>query len=321
MPIAPVRKSNVAELAGATAATMPTASITGVVAGNCLVAVVAAHRLSTSGNLVSAYGTTISGSAANTWSLAARSAFTSASGHRTEVTIWVAPNCSAGTTVGKPTLVNETTTIWHHFDEWPGIATSSPVDKTATGGVASSVGTLTVGPTATLAQAASLQISAVADKFNYAWNGSGSGAGTPPTGHTILQGAASSAILPAQSSYRELASTAGVSATWTTAEPTSHGTVGATVTLKIASLVKQLEITSLGGATIAGTTGWAAWMWTADPKDLKAVYFSGTDVTVTAGKIVLSNPPATITTGQQGQAILQNATLTTGLVQWTCVEV
>jgi hypothetical protein len=322
MSIAPVRQSNYAAQAGVSTSTAPTATINGVVAGNCLVAVVVAWRLSTSGDLVSAYGTTIGGSAANTWTLAARSARTEF-GHRTEITVWVAPNCSAGNTVGAPTLVHNdaSTTIRQHMDEWPGIATSSPVDKTATANAASLTGTITVGPTATLAQASQVQISAVADRYNYSWNGSMSGAGNAPSGYTLLQGTADNTLIAAQSVYRELNSTTAVSTTWTSIAEESHGLVAATVTLKISSTVRQLEITSLGGATISGTTGWEAWAWTADPKDIKATYFSGSDVIVTAGQIVLANPPASIVTDQQGQAVLQNSTLTTGLVQWTCKEV
>jgi hypothetical protein len=322
MAIAPVRQSNYAAQAGVSTSNAPTATINGVVAGNCLVAVVVAWRLSTSGDLVSAYGTTIGGSAANTWTLAARSARTEF-GHRTEITIWVAANCSAGNTVGAPTLVHNdaSTNIRQHMDEWSGIATSSPVDKTATASAATLTGTVTVGPTATLAQASQVQISAVADRYNFTWNGSSSGSGAVPSGYTLLQGTVDNSVIAAQSVYRELNSTAGVSTTWTSAAFESHGLVAATATIKVATIVRQLEITALGGATIAGTTGWEAWAWTADPKDIKATYFSGSDVIVTAGKIVLANPPASIVTNQQGQAVAQNSTLTTGLVQWTCKEV
>jgi hypothetical protein len=323
MPISPSRQSNVATQAGISTSDCPTAVVNGVAAANCLVAVVAAHRLSTSGDLVSAYTTTIGGVAANTWTLARREAITSVGGHRTEITFWVAANCSAGDTTGKPTLVynDASVSIWHHFDEWAGLATSSPLDKVAGATVAAPGLSLTAGPTATLAQAASLQISAAADRFNYSWNGSSSGAGTPPTGHTILQGTTSNAIVSAQSSYRELSSTAGVSASWATAETTSHGIVGGTITLKIQTTVRRLRIAPLGGVAIAGTTGWAGWIWTADPKDVLGSYKSGGDITVSAGVILVANPPASISTGQTGQCLLENATLTTGLVPWTCEEV
>jgi hypothetical protein len=323
MPISPIRQSNVGTQAGVSTSNCPTAVINGVVAANCHVAIVAAHRLSTAGDLVSAYTTTIGGSPANTWTLARRDAITSAAGHRTELTFWVAANCSAGDTTGKPTLVHndDSTNVWHHFDEWAGLATSSPLDKVAGATVAAPGLSLTAGPTAALVQAASLQISAAADRFNYAWNGSGAGAGTPPTSHTILQGTTSNTIIAAQSSYRELASTAGVSATWATAETSSHGIVGGTITLKIQTTVRRLRIATLGGVAIAGTTGWAGWIWTADPKDVLGTYKSGGDITVSAGVILVANPPASITTGQTGQCLLENATLTTGLVQWTCEEV
>jgi hypothetical protein len=322
MPIAPIRQSGVATQAAVDTGTAPTATISGVVAGNCLIAVVAAYRLSTTGDLISGYTTTISGSPANTWTLAARSAITSAGGHRTEITVWVAPNCAAGTTVGRPAIANADTSVWHHFDEWPDLPTSTPVDKVATATAAGSVATVTAGPTAALVQAASLQISAVCDRFNFSWNGSGDGAGAPPTGHTILRGTTSNAILAAQSSYRELSSTAGVSAAWTRpTDPGWHGTAAVTVTLRIVTLVRRLRIGNLGGLPIAGTTGWAAWGWTADPKDIRAHYYEGADVSVSAGQILLLNPPAGIVVDQQGQAIAQNATLTTGLVPWTCEAV
>lgn len=324
MPAAPIRQSNVATQAAVSTSNGPTATVTGVIAGNCLTAVVAAYRLSTVGDIVSAYTTTIGGSPANTWTLARREAITSVGSHRTEITVWVAPNCAAGTTVGRPTFVNndDSVRVWHHFDEWEDIATTTPVDKVASATTAGSVATITAGPTATLAQAATLQISAVCDRFNFSWNGSDVGAGTAPTGHTILQGTTSNAIIAAQSSYRELSSTAGVSAAWT--RPTDagwHGTAAVTVTLRISTLVRRLRIGGLGGLPIVSTTGWVAWAWTADPKDIRATYYDGANVVPSAGQILLLNPPAGIVVDQQGQAIAQNATLTTGIVQWTCEAV
>lgn len=318
---APVRQSNVGTQAGVNTSTAPTATISGVLAANCLVAVVAAHRLNTTGDLVSAYTTTIGGSNANTWTLALRQAFTSSGGHRTELTIWVAANCAAGATVGRPTLVNDGTSVWHHFDEYATIATTTPIDKVAGAAVASSSLAITAGPTAALVQAASMQISAVVDRFNFSWNGGGSGAGTPPTGHTILQGTVSSTVLPAQSSWRDLSATTGVSAAWTSAEAGSHGLVAGTITLRIQSLVRRLRISNLGGVAIAATTGWEAWAWTADPLDLLPSKYTGSNVVVSAGQILLLNPPAGIAVAQQGQALAQNATLTTGLAPWVCEAV
>lgn len=317
MPTTPVRSSNLAQQSGVDSASCPVATINGVAAANCLVAVVAAYRASTpSGNLIDGYTSTIGGTPANSWSLAARVAYSApGSNHRTELTFWVAPNSAAGNTAGKPDFTYEdgSTNVWHHFDEWPGMPTSGVVDKTATGTAASNSAAVATATTATLAQAAEIVIGAVANRYNYAWGGSDVAPGVAPSGFTVLKGETSNSNLAAQSFYKEVSSTAAQSFSQAQVNQGDNGAVAALVTLKLATTQYRVEITGINAA-VDGAAGLTAFVWTANPKDVKATEYTGVTAQATGGKIFLAPAPAGTVDGQVVNCVVYQPASTKGLV-------
>lgn len=318
----PVRQSNLVRQENIASSAVDGATISGVVAGNCLVAIVYAHRASGSAsNIVSGYGTTIGGSAANTWTLAARSQRLDDGGvWCLEVTIWVALNVSAGTTIGKPTFnFTDALYVWSHMDEWSGIATSSAVDKTDTDYAINTATTLTTGPTATLAQSSEVVIAAIGTRLAYSWNGSSSGSGSPPSTFTILQGSTDNSIQAVgQSAYKEVTATTGPSATWTYAN--AQTAVAAIVTLKQATTTLRLEIDDIDTTDITSTTGWTFWAWSGDPLDAAAKKrWTGYAASISSGKLVFSDAPAGAVAGDNYNVMgyQPSGTLTTGFMVGT----
>lgn len=298
----PVRQSNVVQQGNIAPAAVTAAAINGVVAGNCLIAIVVANSpTSSSADLVSAYGTTIGGSPANTWTLIARSKLLDSAGTWcVEVTAWIAHNVAAGNTEGKPTLVPASANyVWHHMDEWPGIVTASAVDKTATATAASTATSITVGPTAALAQTNEVVIAAVGTRLAYTWNGSGSGAGTKPASmDAILRGTTDNSIAATgQSSYKDPAgATTGVSATWTYAN--AQTAVAIIFTIKQGTTNLRLEVDDIDSADITGTTGWTFGAWAGDPfSTLCNKKWSAYSASIVSGKLVFPDAPAGATAG------------------------
>lgn len=295
----PVRQSGLINEAARNDANVSSASINGVASGNMLVAVCVAH-CSTSvqtGSIVSAY----TSSPSNTWTLGVRHAQTIGS-YRTEVTIWVAHNVASGNTTGKPTFTAGTNAgheIYHHFDEWSGMATSSSVDKTSTVSNAENLATLTVPNTATLAQADQVVYAVAGCRYNYQWNGSGPGGpGAAPTNFTILQGETNNSVMVAQSVYREVAATAGVGATWTYAQqPGDRGAIAVVVTLKKGGASSlRLEIDNIDSTDMSGTTGWTIGAWPQSPFQTGAggqcaKVWSAYSASITSGKLILPDAP------------------------------
>lgn len=319
----PVRQSNLVAQSSVASSAVTGATINGVAAGNTLVALVVAHRPSSaSSNLVSGYGTTIGGSSANTWTNVLRAGLLDTGGvWYTEVTAWIASNVSAGNTIGLPTFAfSDALTVFSHMDEWSGIATASPVDKTATATESGAAGTLTVGPTSTLSQASEVVIAAIGNRYNYSWNGSSSGAGTAPTGYTVLQGSTdNSAGNVAQTVYKEVTATTAVSAAWTYV--TGYGPVAAGLfTLKQGSSTLRLEVDSIDSADITGTTGWTFWAWSGDPLDAAAAKrWTSYSASISSGKLVFPDAPPGATAGSTWNVYgyQPGGTLTTGMMTGT----
>lgn len=294
----PVRQSGLINEAARNDANVSSASINGVASGNMLVAVCVAH-CSTSvqtGNIVSAY----TSSPSNTWTLGVRHAQTIGS-WRTEVTIWVAHNVASGNTTGKPTFTAGTNAgheIYHHFDEWSGMATSSSVDKTGTQANAENLDTITIANTAALAQADNVVYCAVGCRWNYVWNGEFTSPGNPPTNFTVSKGNTDNALLVAQSAYREVAATTGVGATWTYAQQTGdRGAVAALVVLKKAGAASlRLEIDNIDSTDMSGTTGWTIGAWPQSAFQTGAAgqcakVWTNYSASITSGKLIFTDAP------------------------------
>jgi hypothetical protein len=319
----PVRQSNLVVQGSVTPAALTGATITGVASGNTLVSIVVAYYPTAADtNICTGYGTTIGGSAANTWSnvLRVRSAVFDGVWYA-ELTAWIASNVSAGDTVGKPTFAASTEHwVFTHMDEWSGIVTSSPVDQTATAVVAAAAGTasVTVGPTSTLSQASEVVIAAVGNRYNYVWN-SGYGSGTAPSTYTVLRGTTDNTTgAVGQSAYKEVTATTAVSATWTFAD--GYGpTVAGLFTLKQGTTALRLEVDDID-TEITGTTGWTFWAWSGDPLDAKAdKRWTAYSATLSGGKLVFPDAPPGATDGSTWNVIgyQPSGTLTTGFMTGT----
>lgn len=293
----PVRQSNLVLQSGVASSSVSGATIAGVAAGNTLVAIVVAHRPSSAtANLVTGYGTTIGGTSANTWSNILRVGRLASDGvWYSEITAWIASGVSAGTTVGLPTFAfSDSLTVFSHMDEWAGIATASPLDKTSTTSLAAATGTasITVGPTAALAQASEVVIAAVSNRYNFVWNGTYSSPGAPPSTYTVLQGNTdNSAGNVAQTAYKEVTATTAVSATWSFAD--GYGpTCAAIFTLRQASSTLRLEVDNIDATDITGTTGWTFWAWSGDPLDAPAAKrWTAYSASLSSGKLVFPDAP------------------------------
>jgi hypothetical protein len=321
----PVRQSNLVVNSAVAPASVTGATINGVEAGNCLVAIVIAYYpAGTDTDLVTGYGTTIAGSASNTFANALRVRRGDASGWYTELTAWVAPNVSAGNTIGKPTFaLTGSHWVFTHMDEWAGIATTSPVDETDTDSVAAAAGTasITVGPTGTLSQASQVVIAAAGNRYNYIWNG-GYGSGNAPSTYTVLRGITdNTGGAVGQSVYKEVTSTAAVSATWTFADGYGPAVAGI-FTLKTSSATLRLEVDDID-TEITGTTGWTFWAWAGDPDTAPAAKkWTAYAATIVSGKLVFPDAPpgATDASTWNVMGYQPSGTLTTGFMTGTVRE-
>lgn len=176
------------------------------------------------------------------------------------------------------------------------MAASAAVDKTSTDTEPENSGTITIPPTATLAQADQVVYAVAASRYNFAWNGSFAAPGTPPSGFTVAQGTTDNSLLVAQSAYREVAGTDGVGASWTYAQQTGdRGAVAALVTLRKGSTSLRLEIDSID-TEVVGTTGWTIGAWAGNPFQTGALgqcsrAWTGYAAVVSGGKLILPDAP------------------------------
>lgn len=312
-----VRQSNVVAEANVAAASVSSVTITGVAAGNCLVAIVVVHSPTGNTNdLCTGFGTTISGTAANTWTLARREGELDSGGYwYSELTIWTAPNVSAGTTVGKPTFSSDALYVRVHMDEFSGLVTTSVVDTAASGSSDNTTTQVSTGSSGTLAQASQIIVAAFGGRYQYRINNGESGPGIAPTGYTILQGTTDNSLgVIGQSVYREVSSTDAVSVTWTYGAPGVG--LAALVTLKAASAGLRLEVDNIK-TSIDTTTGWTFWAWSDDPLDGSAKKrWQSYTASVSGGKLIFPDAPAGAAAGSTFNVMgyQPSGTLTTGMM-------
>jgi hypothetical protein len=300
MPASLVRQSNLVVEQNVDASNVTGATINGVASGNTLIAVVVAIRSGmSSGDIISGYGTTIGGSAANTWSLmtGSRIAYSSGSGRRTEITWWIASNVSAGNTVGKPTFAfsDDSTQVYTHLDEWSGISASSPVDKAKTASAAAGNATIATGSSGTLSQASELVLVAWGNRWCY------QDPPTIPSGYTAVRSIAgnngTNPLLAGRTFYKEVSATTAVDATVSQTDD-FDGSVISLVTLKLGSTTLRLEIDDIDETDITGTTGWTIGAWSGDPFTTTAnKVWTGYSASVSGGKLILPDAPSGASAG------------------------
>lgn len=311
--------------------TVTGAAIATVAAGATLVSFVVASRPNgAAGNIISGYGTTVNGSAGNSWgsSPIGRAVSVSPDGTwYTEITAWIAHNVTAGNTVGKPDFAFEdgSTTVWTMLTEWTGLALSSAVDKFAIATAAETATTITVGPTSALAQADQVIVALVANRYNYVWNG-GYGSGTPPSTYELIAGRTdNSGGLVAQAVYKEVSTTAAVSATWTF-EPEGNRTAALIFTLRKATTSLRMEVDNID-PEIANTTNWTFGAWPGNPFQTGpagqcAKVWTGYAAVIENGKLIFPDAPpgATLGATYNVQGHQPNSTRTTAWMAGTVRE-
>jgi hypothetical protein len=216
---------------------------------------VGAFRNASSGNVVDSYDFTTSAGTVNVASPALRVAYQDGATWRTELTVWVQPNAPAGITTGKPVLTVDDSgnNVQHVFCEISDIATSTPVDKTASATNAGVSGTTSItATTATLAQANEIVFFAFADRWNYEINGNSSTGAVPSgSGFTLLAGDASNTYLSFAVGYKVVSATTAISLTSTFVDQADQGQVFGIVTLKGSTTNLRVEITGFDPAVVA----------------------------------------------------------------------
>lgn len=295
---------------------------TAVTAANCLIAVVSAYRLSTSsGELLTA----ITDNKSNTWVLVGKSVASDVdTNHRTAVYIYAAYNVASGSTTVSldATYEDDTTYFGWAVTEWSALATSAAADKTSSGTVESPATSLSTGSTATLAQANELVIAAMAGPYVYAINSVG-GAGSPPSGYTLIAGQTGNITIPTmpfQAVYKTVTDTAAVSAAWTI--PSDAGELNAAVIATFKPAVSTaLRVTVDVTDGVAGETGIEAHVWTARPDQGVSTRYTGSAVTITGSagsyKLKLSPAPAGTVNLQSVNVVAFNTLEGTGYVTGT----
>lgn len=266
-----VQASAVKAFAGDSASSDASTTLSGVTAGNTLIAYVAIQRYSTSTpGLLTAVASTIGGTTANTWQIAKAQAKVkdegapAASYHQTESIIAVATNVAGGnTTIALDFVYEDGGNVASWFvEEWSGLAKTSIVNGIASGTGAHEATSTTTGNTGTLGSTDDLALSLISGMFLGAVNG-----GSPETASsgwttrgyqlvgTVLDGRA-----PMHAQSKQLASASAISASWTH-DTAFQGTAAVLVTLKSASTAKRIKISGMP-STVDGTTGWEVMHWT-----------------------------------------------------------
>jgi hypothetical protein len=311
MPISPSAstgvKGSTASLSGidsGSGTNYASASLTVPTSGELVTVVTAAWRWqSSAGNLIN--DVTLAGSS---MTLAKRKNLQVSTTMGAEVCIWYAMNVSSGAKTVALDFVNEddsTVCNWH-ADSWAGIVTSSALDVTSDNSVEGSTTSFAVpnsGTTGTLAQASELVIAVASSKWNWTWNGTYGGGGSPPSGYTLLAGLtednSNTAIF--QTAYKEVSSTTGVSCTWTK-EDTGYN-VGALATFKIGTVSKRIKV--LSSTSMNSATGITAYAWAGDPAGEYAQKWTGLSAESSGGTLYITTGiPSSWTTGSTVNVIL-----------------
>jgi hypothetical protein len=327
MPISPTLSTGVK---GSTAGTPQidsgsagaSATLTGVTAGHAVIVVTAAMRAGTaSGNLID--GVTVGGTSAT---LAKREGYVSPANATTEVCIWYVLNLTSGdkSVALDFTYEDDSTYCNWHADSWA-IATSSALDVTSSAEFTANTSTVSVplsGATGTLAQASELVIAAVANKWNYEWNGLGTNPGAAPTGYTVLAGSCEDNLnlCSFQTAYKETSSTSGVSCSWGQVNGGDQGCVTALATFKISTVTKRIKVRA--DAAMNNAAGITAYAWLGDPSGEYAQKWTAQAAESTGGVLYLANPPASWATSSVVNVILyqpanekKGTTFVTGVVE------
>lgn len=293
-----------------------TISLTGVTAGSTLVAWAFTFRYDTSATHISG----ISSSASGAFTLAKTrmvNSVSGAAGFRYAIHCYYKTNVASGSHTITATFSQSSDNILCWFvSEIPGIATTSPVDIAIDSSVAYGPASISIGPSATLAQAQEFAMLAFMGHGTGIWNGASSGNGNAPSGWTAWRGYYDSLGtpppgMPFATYYRDTTTTAALSGSVTVmTDSIGEPFLMALVTLKQSAGAYYVEIllSPQSGITVNGSTGWTVEMSTGSPSS-GATIVTGLAAQST-GNELRPAPPAGASLGQTINVIAYNTSLT-----------
>lgn len=313
---APLQTSSVDNTA--TGTDTRTISLTGVTAGSTLVAWLFTYRYDTAASHVSG----VSSSNGGAFTLARtrmRNSQNGAGGFRLAIHCYYLTNAASGshTITASFDEATDNTVSWF-VSEVPGIVTSSPVDIAIDADVVYGSPSISIGPTANLAQAQEFAMLAFTGMGTNVWNGATSGNGNPPAGWTGWRGyyvASGSPVpgMPFAAYYRDTTTTAPLSGSVTVlTDSITDPFLMMIVTLKQSSGAYYVEIllSPQSGISVNGSSGWTVEMSTGSPSAGATIV---TGVTAEAsGNELRVTPPSGATLGQEINVIAYNTTLSHG---------
>lgn len=292
-----------------------TISLTGVTAGSTLVAWAFTFRYDTSATHISG----VSSSASGAFTLAKTRMVNSVSGSggfRYAIHCYYKTNVAAGSHTITATFANSTDNVVCWFvSEIPGITTVSPVDIAIDNSVAYGPASISIGPSANLAQAQEFAMVAFMGHGTEIWNGASSGNGNPPSGWTAWRSFYTSTGspppgMPFVAYYRDTTTTSPLSASVTVmTDSLAEPFLMALVTLKQTAGTYYVEVllSPQAGITVNGSTGWTVEMSTGSPS-AGATIVTGL-AAQSSGNELRPAPPAGATLGQTINVVAYNTTL------------
>jgi len=302
--VSPVATSNNVTGTVGAAATLGAA----VAAGSTLVAVIASYRYNTAGDIVASVASTVNGSNANTWTEVLSPTQANDTVHRGGLSVFVAENVSAGTTVVTPTFTAADGNYAHMVVyELRGVATSSVVDQTCTPGTWAGGAVVSINvATSSAATAGAVSIIAATGRYLYLL-------GYSNTGYTDGANVDSNAVTYFRTASKVLGASAVETANFTVDWADSPG-IGVIITFKPAAVV-NLRIRATGlPSSINSVTAVQGLAWPTGPTTAKATQLTATNAEASGGT-VLFPAPSWATAGQTVQVYVYktSSNLSSGL--------
>ena len=280
-----IQTSTVSRFNGTSASPGASITLTGVAAGNALIAVVCASRYGTSSGY---HVAAITSSPSSTFSTAGASFRTHGDTFRTTVEPFIAHAVTGGsTTVTLDLTYEDETRVSWFVVEVNSLASSASFDKTDDATVDDSATTITAGPTATLSQASEFILAVAASRYWSTYNGGA----VAPSGYTTIASNLSTDSVGTTflAAYKNVAATTAVDATW--AVPATDGGAAVVSTFRNNALV--VRCTFLNGTPpddIDGITGITAHVWAGDPSAGASTKYTGLSAEASGNTLFIPAP-------------------------------
>jgi hypothetical protein len=267
-----VQTSSVSRFNGQSNSSGASITLTGVTAGNAILAVPCSSRLSTaSGRLVDA----VTSSPSATFSAAGTAYFTTAGGHRVAIEPFVAHAVAGGSMTVSLDCTHETndTRVSWFVIEVSGLASSASFDKTDDATAADGLTSITAGPTATLSQASEFVLAVAGSRYWWNFNGGS----TAPSGYTTLASNVDNDEVGTtfHASYKNVSATTAVDATWTVPSAADGGAALISTFRNSALRVRWTFVNGTPPDDIDGVTGITSYVWQTTPDAGAATVYTG----------------------------------------------